>query len=253
MSNARQCSKRVRPLPAAMATFALTVACAAAACAVCACWAAVTMHHSPSCRPTSVTGPSRVAPLTMASSARRLFGRPRGTAISRAAVCEPPTITAPPEVGTDAETSRGEWAECLIQYADTSADAQEVWVFRTGDFEDFQRLIGLRLSYKPKEVGGQRFGADRRAAAEASTKVLCRERSIDPQLVCAECIRVFTGGAYKDKAIAVPAYPSQPFVLGCLGLSVGNQTEAVPEDPACPLRQTAFCNTVNARFSSVSA
>lgn len=167
------------------------------------------------------------------------------------ALREPPTSVAPPAIRDDVDTSRADWAECLVQYAKTSADAQEVWVFQKRDYDDFQRLIGLRLSYSSAQVTGPaRFGADRREAAIATTKVTCRERSVDPELVCAECIRVFTGGAYRDNGISVPAYPGQPAVLGCLALSVGNATEAVPEDPASPLRQTAFCNTVNVRFST---
>eukprot|EP00931_Biecheleriopsis_adriatica_P118908 TRINITY_DN94213_c0_g1_i1.p1 TRINITY_DN94213_c0_g1~~TRINITY_DN94213_c0_g1_i1.p1 ORF type:complete len:233 (-),score=41.87 TRINITY_DN94213_c0_g1_i1:221-919(-) len=176
----------------------------------------------------------------------------RGKALR--AVLEPPTSVAPPEVSDDVATSKDEWAECLVQFADTpkAADAQEVWVFRKGDFEEFQRLIGLRLTYRSDEIEGPlRFGAARREQAEAGTKVSCRDRSVDPELVCAECIRVFTGGAYKDKAISVPAFPDQPTVMGCLALSVGNSTDVVDDDPSNPLRQTAFCNTVNARFSTV--
>lgn len=178
---------------------------------------------------------------------RHRRGRSRSRSQMRAAM-DPPTRIAPPAVTDDVATSRHEWAECIVQYSDASADAQEVWVFKKRDYSEFQRLIGLRLSYQSSGEGANRFGAERREQAMEGTKVTCRDRSIDSELICAECIRVFTGGAYQDKAISVPAFPSQPNVLGCLALSVRTDTGAVPTDPTCPLMQTSFCNTVNARF-----
>eukprot|EP00929_Paragymnodinium_shiwhaense_P089097 TRINITY_DN49337_c0_g1_i2.p2 TRINITY_DN49337_c0_g1~~TRINITY_DN49337_c0_g1_i2.p2 ORF type:complete len:174 (+),score=41.70 TRINITY_DN49337_c0_g1_i2:141-662(+) len=166
-------------------------------------------------------------------------------------VMDPPTRSAPPQVSDDVAVEHSEWAECLVQYADApkGQDAQEVWVFRKQDYEEFQRLIGLRLTYRSDEVEGQmRFGAQRREEAMKGTKVTCRERSVDSELVCSECSRVFTGGAYHDKAIAVPAYPPQAAVIDCLALSTGITEEAKKDDPSNPLRQTAFCNTVNVRF-----
>eukprot|EP00434_Breviolum_minutum_P003108 symbB.v1.2.002735.t1/scaffold146.1/size298692/16 len=82
------------------------------------------------------------------------------------------------------------------------------------------------------------------------TKVLCRERGIDPSLVCSQCVKVFTGGAYEDAGIAVPAHPEMPDVVQCLSLSVGEvegtganatQGQAIARNRS-PLKQTAFCN-----------
>lgn len=182
-----------------------------------------------------------------------------------------------------------DWAECVVAFSDekASTDASEVWVFRKRDYGEFQRLIGLRLSYRrPTAAAGNagepegapmRFGEARRAEAMASTRVTCRDRSVDPEIRCAECVRVFTGGAYRDKAISVPAFPSQPTILGCLALSLGESAPGAAEQDTpkrveawhqdgeegarsavaapplveLPLRQTAFCNSVNARFSTV--
>ncbi|CAE8582511.1 unnamed protein product, partial [Polarella glacialis] len=187
-------------------------------------------------------------------------------------VAEPPTRSRPPDVEAEARTENSEWAECLLQFADAAspADASEVWVFRKKDYQEFQRLIGLRLSYRrpsrDTEPGPQKFGEARREEAMAGTTVTCRERNVDPSLVCAECIKVFTGGAYRDAGIAVPAFPPAPDVMQCLALSVGEVFKANGEDPndsksviegprvghgQSPLRQAAFCNYVNARFSTV--
>lgn len=195
---------------------------------------------------------------------------------------DPPTLNKPPEVLDSVDAARDDWAECVVSFSDdkSATDASEVWVFRKRDYGEFQRLIGLRLSYRPQASGAgaspqgaARFGTARRAEAMEGTKVTCRDRSVDPEIKCGECVRVFTGGAYKDKAISVPAFPAQPAVLDCLALSVGEASaeadlaaEQVREDedkPAAPvpppqlldlpLRQTAFCNSVNARFAKVEA
>jgi len=180
------------------------------------------------------------------------------------ATAEPPTIVAPPAIADIVETSREEWAECIVRYSSApTADATEVWVFRKQDYEEFQRLVGLRLSYRkpgPESHHGQadtrpaQFGEARRDEAMAAVQVTCRDRSVDAELVCAECIRVFSGGVYKDAGIAVPAYPGQPNVVGCLALSMGragNETAALDIDGTAvnPLVQTAFCKYVHAQFS----
>mmetsp|Transcript_78235 Transcript_78235/g.211675 ORF Transcript_78235/g.211675 Transcript_78235/m.211675 type:complete len:167 (-) Transcript_78235:91-591(-) len=165
-----------------------------------------------------------------------------------AAVMEPPTRIAPPSVSDDAAVRNSEWAECLVKYSPDDADAQEVWVFRRRDYDEFQRLIGLRLSYNSEAGGPMKFGEDRRQEATKDTTVTCRERSVDPGLSCAECVRVFTGAAYRDKAISVPAHPPQPSVTGCLALSVGASSGIRAKGYPVPLRETAFCNTVNVRF-----
>mmetsp|Transcript_162194 Transcript_162194/g.520163 ORF Transcript_162194/g.520163 Transcript_162194/m.520163 type:complete len:285 (+) Transcript_162194:89-943(+) len=190
------------------------------------------------------------------------------SAIPRLVAMDPPTRLRPPDVDDEVDTGKDEWAECIVSFSDAkrASDASEVWVFRKKDYEEFQRLIGLRLSYRPAAPGGasaeqsaaSRFGAARRAEAMAGTQVTCRDRSMDPEIQCAQCVRVFTGGAYKDKAISVPAFPAQPLVLGCLALSLGEEggigaPEGAMSAADWPLRQTAFCNSVNARFSTVSA
>ena len=48
---------------------------------------------------------------------------------------------APPSVSDDAAVKNSEWAECLVKYSPEDADAQEVWVFRKRDYNEFQRLI----------------------------------------------------------------------------------------------------------------
>ncbi|CAJ1386748.1 unnamed protein product, partial [Effrenium voratum] len=190
----------------------------------------------------------------LASSAHSVVqGLGRSTKAARHAVMDPPTRMRPPDVDVDVRSKASEWAECNVQFADRSADAEEVWVFRRKDFEEFQRLIGLRLSYrKPGHAqdGPAQYGEARREEAMAGTKVLCRERTIDASLLCSQCIKVFTGGAYKDAGIAVPAHPEAPEVMQCLAHSVGevetgaNATAPSPQAAmqGAPLKQTAFCN-----------
>mmetsp|Transcript_19775 Transcript_19775/g.46128 ORF Transcript_19775/g.46128 Transcript_19775/m.46128 type:complete len:257 (+) Transcript_19775:23-793(+) len=200
------------------------------------------------------------------SLAQRTETRQSQQPTARRAVMEPPTRMRPPDVDIAVVPKAKDWAECLVQFGDDSHDAQEVWVFRRNDYEEFQRLIGLRLSYrKPSSPGTQdagpaRFGAARRAEAMQGTKVLCRERSIDASLVCSQCVKVFTGGAYEEAGIAVPAHPEVPDVLDCLALSVGDvegtrgnesTVQGAMARHRSPLKQTAFCNYVNARFSTV--
>lgn len=179
----------------------------------------------------------------------------------RHVVQEPPTRMRPPDVEDAVRSKAADWAECMVQFGDGSYDAEEVWVFRRKDFEEFQRLIGLRLSYrKPghSQEGPARYGEARREEAMQGTKVICRERDFDPVLQCWQCVKVFTGGVYQDAGIAVPAHPEMQDVVQCLSLSVGevegtgaNATpgQAVARNRS-PLKQTAFCNYVNARFSS---
>eukprot|EP00403_Amphidinium_massartii_P013113 CAMPEP_0178410128 /NCGR_PEP_ID=MMETSP0689_2-20121128/20819_1 /TAXON_ID=160604 /ORGANISM="Amphidinium massartii, Strain CS-259" /LENGTH=244 /DNA_ID=CAMNT_0020031293 /DNA_START=79 /DNA_END=811 /DNA_ORIENTATION=+ len=195
------------------------------------------------------------------ASARRL--------VAMRAIMDPPTRQAPPADVTARDISQEEWAECIVQYSSApTADSSEVWVFRKKDYEEFQRLVGLRLSYR-KPSGddahhGQaddrpsQFGDARREEAMAGVKVTCRDRNVDAELTCAECIRVFSGGVYKDAGIAVPAYPRQPNVVGCLELSsgaAGNDTAALELGGSAvnPLLQTAFCKYVHAKFESEMA
>jgi len=202
-----------------------------------------------------LAGGRKTVVLDSVCAGQRCTSRVRQMAMST----EPPTVVAPPEVSNGPATSEAEWAECLVQYADAAspADAQEVWVFRKRDYSEFQRLIGLRLSYRrPRDQQENipvKYGQARREEAMAGTKVTCRDRSVDPDLVCAECVRVFTGGAYEDRGISVPAYPPQRDVMNCLALSVGEDNEVAVGKDEAPLRQTAFCNYVNVRFQTIDA
>mmetsp|Transcript_90452 Transcript_90452/g.242573 ORF Transcript_90452/g.242573 Transcript_90452/m.242573 type:complete len:178 (+) Transcript_90452:59-592(+) len=163
---------------------------------------------------------------------------------------EPPTDTRPPEVGAEVSARRAEWTECLINDPVQGGEAGggalrvETWVFRTSDFGDFERLLKLR--------GGTFVGSGH--------AVRCRERQVDEQMRCAECVRLLRGGFYGSLGVSVPAYPPQPEALGCLALSklIDMPAPATHEDDSGDWdgdegRQTAFCNSVNARFEKMDA
>eukprot|EP00439_Symbiodinium_sp_Y106_P045344 s915_g5.t1 len=170
---------------------------------------------------------------------------------ARRAVMEPPTRMRPPDVEDAVRSKAKDWAECLVQFGDRAYDAQEVWVFRRGDYEELQgcgdRYTILQMTI---DAGPARFGTARREEAMQNTKVLCRERNIDSSLICSQCVKVFTGGAYEEAGIAVPAHPPVPDVLGCLALSVGDVDGTGNETSSqggiarnrSPLKQTSFCN-----------
>jgi len=203
----------------------------------------------------------------------------RSSSVARRSLAEPPTILRPPDVGTVASDA-AEWTECLLEDrglpqtskgqpgwtidegsapgAATSAAAAaaamtagrkgdsrffESWVFRTSDFGDFERLLKIR-QFNPEQVSLQ-----------------CRERSIDAELRCAECIRLLRGGHYGTLGISVAAYPPQKSAVGCLQLSKTLEVEAEATVWGSPMsmgelgmeqRQTAFCNSVNAQFAKVA-
>mmetsp|Transcript_51710 Transcript_51710/g.93177 ORF Transcript_51710/g.93177 Transcript_51710/m.93177 type:complete len:215 (-) Transcript_51710:60-704(-) len=168
----------------------------------------------------------------------------RGGGISMRAVAEPPTRTRPPEVDSDTSVRSAEWTECLINDPTGSSDRVETWVFRTTDYTFFLRLLKLR--------GFQNQGQ--------KATLNCRERHVDAEVPCAECVRLLQGGFYGNLGVAVPAYPPQPEAVGCMALSklIDMPSPSTEEDDSGDWdgdqgRQTAFCNSVNARFERVDA
>lgn len=193
-------------------------------------------------------GPAQLGQGLVAFSTQGNPMRVRGHSCSRHAVAPPPTRTAPPEVGSDVGFGVGKWSECLVEYAD--GQAAEVWVFRQKDRGEFERLMHLRINrgYPP---------GDRPVDFAANGVTMgCRDRSVDPTIVCAECVRVLTGGAYGNGGISVPAYPPKPDVLDCLDLSGITAVEQGRREDGSPLitklTETAFCNSVNVGASAVA-
>mmetsp|Transcript_9095 Transcript_9095/g.23784 ORF Transcript_9095/g.23784 Transcript_9095/m.23784 type:complete len:266 (-) Transcript_9095:32-829(-) len=173
-------------------------------------------------------------------------GRPQRTA--RNAVIDPPTATRPPDVAPDVTAKKAEWVECLINdptlVASRGIHKVETWVLRRADYDDFLRMLKLR--------GFQNVGQ------QASLK--CRERQVDAELRCAECVRLLRGGTYGNLGVSVPAYPPQGEAVGCLALSrlIDMPAPRTEEDDSGDWdgdqgRQAAFCNSVNARFENVEA
>lgn len=158
---------------------------------------------------------------------------------------EPPTATRPPEVDSDVASRRAEWTECLINDPSmVDSHKVETWIFQTDHYGDFERLLKLR--------GFQNEG-------QVAT-LTCRERQLDADMLCAECVRLLRGGHYGALGISVPAYPPQREAIGCLALSklLDMPAPSTEEDDSGDWdgdqgRQTAFCNSVNARFSKVDA
>lgn len=205
------------------------------------------------------------------------------------AVAEPPTRARPPDVSRAAIDKAAGWTECLLEdrgvtetgegvgrrdsghgweivegreagaalAASAAADAMaaasatisgnrprtpsfiEAWVFRTSHYGDFERLLKIR-SFKPEK-----------------TSLRCRERTVDAEVRCAECIRLLRGGHYGSLGISVPAYPPQDSAVGCLQLSkildMGAELEvwSSPQslgELGSEQRQTAFCNSINAQL-----
>jgi len=244
----RQLARRMRACAAAAATlFILLLATAATlgAAAAFACSRRQPVPVPPS-RPGQalvVQLPARLAWPRRHSGGGLVWGPPPSSTACHA-VADPPVRTRPPDVAADIGTRAAEWTECLIN--DPSADALrvETWVFRTSDYGDFERLLKLR--------GFQLVG-------QAAT-LTCRERQIDPDVVCAECVRLIRGGYYGNLGVSVPAYPPQKEALGCLALSkeMDMPAPSTEEDDSGDWdgdhgRQTAFCNSVNARFDKVDA
>eukprot|EP00929_Paragymnodinium_shiwhaense_P084785 TRINITY_DN45375_c0_g1_i1.p1 TRINITY_DN45375_c0_g1~~TRINITY_DN45375_c0_g1_i1.p1 ORF type:complete len:241 (-),score=27.54 TRINITY_DN45375_c0_g1_i1:119-841(-) len=173
-------------------------------------------------------------------SQRRLDG------IARRAVAappRPPTSTAPPDTDEKTETGEKSWLECLVQHepdAGVDYSRAEVWMLRKKEFGYFRRLLYSRR-FDPMAGSGE---------------LKCRERSVDSEARCAECMRFLHGGFYGFRGVSVPAYPPPANALGCLQLS--KPLEQSEDDhasdmtsgswDASPQYQAAFCNTINARI-----
>jgi len=180
----------------------------------------------------------------ISSRPRTTSARSRGSRIGMLAVMEPPTRNAPPETAEDTQQDASAWAECIIEECDTEGCRRlENWVFRKEHATDYQAFLNVR-NVKPQgflPYHGQ---------AQYNTTVLCKERSVDVSLSCAECVRLIVGGPYGARGVAVAAFPSQDSVLPCLELSKplpitkpqsGERWDGNQEKP----RQTAFCNVLN--------
>ncbi|CAE6971419.1 Smyd3 [Symbiodinium sp. CCMP2592] len=183
----------------------------------------------------------------------RLVGIPRagGTQAdktSRGVVADPPVRTRPPATLSEVSNPKADWTECLIKNPVVTADQNalriETWVFRTADFGDFQRHLKIR--------GFENAGE--------TASLSCRERQVDPEVRCSECVRLLRGGYYGHLGVCVPAYPPRQDAIGCLALSrtIDMPAPATEEDDSGDWdgdqgRQTAFCNSVNVRFDKVSS
>ncbi|CAK9100536.1 unnamed protein product [Durusdinium trenchii] len=168
---------------------------------------------------------------------------------SLSAIAEPPVRTRPPDVTAATAVERSEWTECFIKNPETGNDCVgnlrlETWIFRTTDYGDFQHFLKIR--------GFQNEGQQ--------ASLSCRERQIDPEIKCSECVRLLRGGYYGHLGVSVPAYPPQSDALGCLALSklIDMPAPSTTEDDSGDWdgdegRQTAFCNSVNVRMEQVGA
>lgn len=121
----------------------------------------------------------------------------------RRAVAEPPVRTRPPEVAVNTEVGKSQWTECLIKNPEAAGNGEanlrlETWIFRTSDYGDFEHLLKIR--------GFQNEGEQ--------SSLNCRERQIDAEIKCSECVRLLRGGYYGHLGVSVPAYPPQPEVPG---------------------------------------
>ena len=188
-------------------------------------------------------GGSRVvAPLGALVSSVLVFSCPKvQSRIVLRAVAEPPVRTRPPDVEIDTDVDRSEWTECFIKNPEEGQGQLrlETWLFRTADYGDFEHFLKIR--------GFQNEGQQ--------ASLSCRERQIDPEMRCSECIRLLRGGYYGHLGVSVPAYPPQPEALGCLALSklIDMPAPSTTEDDSGDWdgdegRQTAFCNSVNVRM-----
>eukprot|EP00913_Durusdinium_trenchii_P012805 g12023.t1 len=158
----------------------------------------------------------------------------------------PPTETAPPVTEPPvAAPRRSEWLECLIQHelrAGPEKKHAEVWVLRRPHINFFRRLLTLRGFW----------------AHSSSSQLKCRERSIDAEMNCVDCVRLLHGGFYGHMGVAVPAHPKQEKVMGCLQLSKVLNVEANPADDqtngawdSAPTSQYAFCNTLSVNYNAI--
>mmetsp|Transcript_58403 Transcript_58403/g.107804 ORF Transcript_58403/g.107804 Transcript_58403/m.107804 type:complete len:235 (+) Transcript_58403:69-773(+) len=178
---------------------------------------------------------------------------PVGGQVALSATMDPPTRQAPPDTGMDLSAGgQSAWVECRIEQCESEECRNfENWVFRKEHSQDYDAFLSVR-NLEPAGILPGRFDSQKRALAAS---VDCRERSVDTELRCAQCIRLVIGGPYGARGVAVGAFPPQPEVLGCLEQSkllpvtqprAGERWDGNQEVP----RQTAFCNTVNVGFPS---
>ena len=191
----------------------------------------------------------RVFEVPLAGVARRtvLPGRQRSLKTGRRVIVEPPVRTRPPDTFSDISTQRADWTECLIKdpvpKAEAAALRVETWVFRTKDLGDFHRHLRLRGFHNNGEMAS----------------LSCRERRVDAEIRCSQCVRLLCGGYYGHLGVCVPAYPPQGDAVGCLALSktIDMPAPATEEDDSGDWdgdqgRQSAFCNSVNVRFDKAA-
>ncbi|CAE8603712.1 unnamed protein product [Polarella glacialis] len=172
--------------------------------------------------------------------------------IARHAVMDPPTKWSPPDVEDATSSAASPWTQCNVEECDAEGCRLfESWVFRQEHRSDFDAFLGLRNLKPAGFLPGQRASLPEGQTRTAT--VTCHDRGIDETLTCGECMRLVLGGPYGARGVAVPAYPPQSEVLGCL-----SKTRALPEykpqegdrwdtNQELP-RETAFCNSVNARL-----
>ena len=174
----------------------------------------------------------------------RTSARSRGSRVGMLAVMEPPTRSAPPEIAEPQREDSSAWAECIIEECDDEGCRRmENWVFRKEHATDYMAFLKVR------NVEPQGF-LPYHGQSVYNTTVLCKERSVDLSLSCAECVRLIVGGPYGARGVAVAAFPAEDSVLPCLKLSKnlpivkpksGERWDGNQEKP----RQTAFCNVLS--------
>ena len=163
--------------------------------------------------------------------------------VRRYVLADPPVRTRPPDTVSEVSTQNAEWTECLIKNPVSNAGQNalrvETWIFRTTDFGDFRRHLRIR--------GFENIGE--------TSSLSCRERQIDPDVRCSECLRLLCGGYYGHLGVCVPSYPPQRDAVGCLAQSkqIDMPAPTTEEDDSGDWdgdqgRQSAFCNSLNVRL-----
>lgn len=163
---------------------------------------------------------------------------------SRFAVSAPPPQIAPPDTVKPVVSEKAHWIECLVEHLSVGSNSShsnhaEVWVFRRAHMGFFRRLLNIR------------------SFQEGSDSVKCRQKRIDAETRCVDCVRLLHGGFYGSVGVSVPAYPMQTEALGCLGLSHFITAPCDPtDDQTCgswdarPQQQVAFCSTISVRYDT---
>lgn len=168
-----------------------------------------------------------------------------GSAVRRHAVMSPPPELKPPVQDPQEKAKRAEWLECLIQHelnAESDKKHAEVWVLRRPHIIFFRRLLMLRGFH----------------AHSSTSQLKCRERTVDAEMTCVDCVRLLHGGFYGHMGVAVPAHPQQDKVMGCLQLYKVLNVTADPNDDqtngawdASPTTQYPFCNTLSVNYATL--